>query len=424
MRLNTTLAGTALCLLLLASSAAASDCTLEIFGNANEDETINMQDVTYTELIILEYRDKTELADGKHDGKINMQDVTQIELVILGRELELTILDRAGEAVTISKPVERVVILTHNSLIAESLRALGVTDKVVGVSMNFQPGGYAHPEIFFPELSKVPNCGHYSDEPDYETILTLNPDVIHADIREWTSGEKEKVPGITVIYMDAQFQDAANSLRKLGYIYDKRDEAEEYINWRSGWIDEINARTEGLTDDDKPRVLLPGYYWQEIYRDAPYAGGSPQHPLILAAGGINLGVELGDMWCADADPEWVIEQNPDIFNIQSWGVGGYGVDDTSLMAEVVEDFVSSHPEFANTNAVKNGRVTIWDTQSIAYGGASGLIGTVYYAKMFHPELFDDLDPQAIHQEYLTEYQGLNYDLSEHGVFVYPPLVES
>ena len=63
MRLNTILVGIVLCLLLLASPVAASDYTLGIFGNANEDDTINMQDVTYTELIILEYRDRTELAD-------------------------------------------------------------------------------------------------------------------------------------------------------------------------------------------------------------------------------------------------------------------------------------------------------------------------------------------------------------------------
>ncbi len=72
---------------------AASDYTLDIFGNANEDDTINMQDVTYTELIILEYGDQTQLADAKHDDRINMQDVTQIELIIRGREKELTLID-------------------------------------------------------------------------------------------------------------------------------------------------------------------------------------------------------------------------------------------------------------------------------------------------------------------------------------------
>ncbi len=46
MRLNTPLIGIVLCLLLLALPAAASDYTLSIYGNANEDDTINMQDVT------------------------------------------------------------------------------------------------------------------------------------------------------------------------------------------------------------------------------------------------------------------------------------------------------------------------------------------------------------------------------------------
>ena len=67
------LVGITMSLLLLALPVAASDFTLGVFGNANEDGTINMRDVTYTELIILEYRDQTELADGKYDGKINMQ---------------------------------------------------------------------------------------------------------------------------------------------------------------------------------------------------------------------------------------------------------------------------------------------------------------------------------------------------------------
>lgn len=41
------------------------------------------------------------------------------------------------------------------------------------------------------------------------------------------------------------------------------------------------------------------------------------------------------------------------------------------------------------------------------------------AKWFHPDLFKDLDPQEIHEEYLTKFQGLNYDLDKQDVFVYP-----
>ena len=122
-------------MLLLVLPAAASDYMLGVFGNANEDDTINMQDVTYTELIILEYRDRTELSDAKYDDKINMQDVTQIELVILGGELELTIVDYVDRAVTIKKPIERMVV-PANSYPIEAIRMLGEKDKIVSINRN------------------------------------------------------------------------------------------------------------------------------------------------------------------------------------------------------------------------------------------------------------------------------------------------
>jgi len=47
------------------------------------------------------------------------------------------------------------------------------------------------------------------------------------------------------------------------------------------------------------------------------------------------------------------------------------------------------------------------------------VGTGSYARWFYPELFEDLDPMEYLQEYLTTFQGLDFDVSERGVFVYP-----
>lgn len=53
-------------------------------GDANGDGDVNMQDVTYTELIVLGYFAPTPGADANENGSINMGDVTTIELMILG----------------------------------------------------------------------------------------------------------------------------------------------------------------------------------------------------------------------------------------------------------------------------------------------------------------------------------------------------
>ena len=48
-----------------------------------------------------------------------------------------------------------------------------------------------------------------------------------------------------------------------------------------------------------------------------------------------------------------------------------------------------------------------------------IITVAYFAKRSRPDLFKDLDPKAIHQEYLTRFLELDYDLDKHGIFLYP-----
>ena len=55
----------------------------QLYGDANEDTHINMQDVTGLERMVLEYDPITTSADANQDENINMQDVTLIESIIL-----------------------------------------------------------------------------------------------------------------------------------------------------------------------------------------------------------------------------------------------------------------------------------------------------------------------------------------------------
>lgn len=82
MKITAILTGIAMSLLLLVSIPSVS---AELFGDANEDTEINMQDVTKVERMILEFDPETTSADANKDTNINMQDVTYIELIILER---------------------------------------------------------------------------------------------------------------------------------------------------------------------------------------------------------------------------------------------------------------------------------------------------------------------------------------------------
>jgi iron complex transport system substrate-binding protein len=86
------------CLLFLVAlpgiAAATEDETLDIYGNANEDDIIDMRDLTFTARMILRLEDETELADANYDGRVSVADMTQIGLIILGRESKLTFVEQ------------------------------------------------------------------------------------------------------------------------------------------------------------------------------------------------------------------------------------------------------------------------------------------------------------------------------------------
>jgi iron complex transport system substrate-binding protein len=58
-----------ICMMLVAMPSSASDL-LEVFGNANMDNTINEKDVAYVEGVIKGKNAATNLSDANYDGKI------------------------------------------------------------------------------------------------------------------------------------------------------------------------------------------------------------------------------------------------------------------------------------------------------------------------------------------------------------------
>ena len=428
MRLDRILVGTTVIMLLLALPAAASDYTLGVFGNANEDDTINMQDVTYTELIILEYRDNTDLADAKYDDKINMQDVTQIELVILGKEKELTYIDIFGEAETVNKPIERLANLGWNGI--DVTRSLGARDTLVCVGSDYR----SQLPISYPVIGELPAVGYKPDGCDLEMILRLKPDAVQTNLEaRWASGEagredkrlfNKKLPGMPLISLNMREPETLpENIRAYGYVIDREDEACEFVDWFEGYFDLIKSRTEELSEEDLPRV----YFEYRPYKTK--GSGDRYSHWYMAAGGRNIADDIvgpdSPLYTRvfDVDPEWVILQNPDfIFMHASTQLPatehGYETDDPATL-RVLREELMNRPELANVNAVKNGHVYVVDEALLGVAGT--LMGAAYALQVMHPDLATDIDSTAIHQEYVDRFSYIDFDVSDNGVFVYPPL---
>ena len=206
----------------------------QIYGDANEDDTIDMRDTTYIKLVIFGKKLKTDLADANYDGKVSMLDVGQTKLIILGKEKKLTFIDIFGEAVTVNKPIKRLVNLGGSGLqVARMINAMDILLPVVGWDRSTQP-------IFYPEFSKWSVVGGSPPNVDYEYILSLEPDAVQTNLEaSWAlhSLEKkrmfeEKLPGIPLICLHMREPDViSEGISTYGYILDREDEAGDFINW-------------------------------------------------------------------------------------------------------------------------------------------------------------------------------------------------
>ena len=405
------------------TTASEDDYVLGVYGNANEDDTIDMGDVVYTKLAIFGKKPKTELCDAKYDGRINVLDIIQTKLIILGKEKELTVIDTADRIVTVKKPIKRVVVGFHFTL--ESLRSIKVPREII-VGVPSYPE-VAEWETYFAEYKDRPGIGNMWN-PDTEAILNLDPDVVFLTAASRSqpvdhASDVLESAGITVFrfYHSCGFAGAFEAypeeLTKLGYIMDKEEEAEEFIDWYESVVNSIKENVENIPEENKPKVYFesPSKLWY----------GVPERiARIGLAGGKNIFPDGGTI-----DPEAVITEDPDIIVKVAVGedLTGYHLDpDDTTEIEKVREEVMNRPELQKVKAVKEGKVYVLSIYFLAgmaqgHSGVRNIVQINYNAKWFHPTLFEDLDPKAIHQEYLTSFQGLGYDLDKHGVFVYPPL---
>jgi iron complex transport system substrate-binding protein len=366
-------------------ATAQEDETLDIYGNANEDDIIDMRDLTFTARMILRLEDETELADANYDGRVSVADMTQIGLIILGRESKLTLVDGSDRIVTVNKPVEKIVS-THISN-DEAISLLGAWDRVVGRDY------YSTDEILFPGVSDLPVVtgimGCY--DVDFEKVFEFDTDIFLTLYIPYNPGLEDVVatlePEIPVVTLN--FEDPATmveNLRKLRYILNTEEKGEEFIAWYEGVVNDITSKTAGLSEEDKPRVFLWmfSYDYTEKYQAiaGDWTGIQSQFEIV---GGINIAEDLTGTIARDTR-DWVMDAD-------------------------------ENPALAESDAVKGSRVYLYQTPMVST--PRFVVSLAYVAKWLHPELFSDLDPQAIHQEYLTDYMCIDYDLDEHGVLFYP-----
>lgn len=312
----------------------------------------------------------------------------------------ITILDEEERIQEI--PYQPKAIICLVPAVGEVIAALGECDKIAARSYECS---------FPPSVTDKTNVGSAS-KPNIELLLKQNPNLVIARTGTLFTDElrdKLESAGVPVIqFRSIELNTALQMTEQMGLLLDKQNEATALISFIEGYEKMIGERVATVNDNMKPLVLFQSMghmYWSN---NADTAG----HRRIITSGGINIAADE-PVHIPHLSAEWVLEKNPDITIYSYLDASDSG--DTPCLGELEEiyNMMLSHPGFKEIEAVKNGKVYIIDSRLLT--GPRSIIGLLYYAKWFHPQLFTDIDPQAIHSKMLRIFWKEELE----GDWVYP-----
>jgi len=387
----------------ISTSTSLSSVRLQICGNANGDDIIDEKDIEAIQKIIDGGGEISNLTDANQDGVIDQKDIDQVEAIIDHEETRLYYVDIDGHNASVHTPVNSIIAIYN--VYVEMVRALNATDLIVGVDDSISDY-----DTYFPELQSLPSVGNRFT-PDVEQILSINPDVYFTGTRSYYDSELESKlaangTDIDVVRLPCwEYGLLPQGMLTLGYILGHEDEAFEYLEWRDAILNRITEKVGKIAEENRTTSL-------GTFEGCAVSHGSGAFELMEIAGSNNIaGVLSSTGIYPTIEPEWVIENDPDV--IVTWAVAGfYRGADISILQEQLD---STREVYRAATAVAEGRtyVMAWDITC----GPSDIISVAYYAKWFYPDLFTDLDPAALHQEYIDRFcGGIDLDVST-GAFV-------
>ncbi|MFC2071370.1 ABC transporter substrate-binding protein [Chloroflexota bacterium] len=311
---------------------------------------------------------------------------------------EVVLIDGTGKDVEISAPVERIISL--NSGMSALICAFGDSDKIVGRT---------ELATFPSSMMDIPEMGKSAAYANIELLLEQNPDIVVTDASLKDDVEDQiRAAGVPILIDSTSNPERIIPIIKnFGLILDKKDKADEIAGIMEYYSNMVAERVSEIDTEENPLPLV-FFQWNKLYKSAN--DNTQFHKPIVAAGGVNI-VAGEPVSYPTMSAEWLLEKNPDVI------VNRISGDDTSEEMRQKREEIISQPGMEAVNAVKTGDVYIFKADvflTLRYP-----VGLLYYAKWFHPDLFQDIDPAAVHREFTEKFYGMEEWNKITEAFVYP-----
>lgn len=343
----------------------------------------------------------------------------------------IEVTDLAGRVVKVTRDPQKIVLSEGRQLY--TLAMLDRDDpfkRVVGWGNDLianDPGAWQKYLAKFPKAKDVADMGNpYAADVSMEKIASLGSEVYILDLSNYFKaqetgllGKLEKA-GIATIFVDFRQDPTQNvlpSVQLLGRVLGREKEANAFADYYLQQTRRIYARVGAIPDKKKPLVfveraagLLPC-----CATFGPFNFGR----FIEEAGGRNWGSQFFSAFQAEAAQEKVLSDNPDVYFLTgaNWYGSNPGSNAVSLGYDATPEKVQkemsalmNRPGFQQLKAVQGKKVMAFYHQF--YDAPYYFVAELAMAKELYPDLFKDVDPEAVFKEFHEKFLPIAYS----GVF--------
>ena len=335
-----------------------------------------------------------------------------------------TITDLSGNEITLEKPLDKVIIqgsssggpfMTMMYLDKDNfLSKIAAMDDSVKLDRN---DFYTRLEKVMPEIDEVPRIANFMDNDfSYEAILNTDADGIIAPIGFKTQieaiQEKIDIPVFYVDYHSQEFDKHIASTKLIADVTGLDKNLDELIDFYTSKVSPIIERK--FDEGKKPKVYVEhGYEGEKEYGNS-YGSNKMWGKIVEDCGGHNIGSDaLGADEAIPLASEFVLSENPEkiILTGSQWIEKPHsmkmGYDTTADWVEEKIDKYKTRPGWSDLDAMKNHEVYVISQQLVR--DMSDFYAYEYLAKILHPDIYGDLDPDKDLKEFYEKFMPIDLE---------------
>ncbi|ASP36289.1 ABC transporter substrate-binding protein [Labrenzia sp. VG12] len=344
----------------------------------------------------------------------------------------ITVTDLAGRTVEVEKDPSAIVLGEGRMIYTLALLDReNPFERVVGWKNDmilYDPDAWRKYEEKFPEATDIQRLGSpYSDEWNLEAVISSGTEVVFMNLgnllKAQESGIIEKLEGAGVATVFVDFrqdptQNTVPSIQLLGRILDERDNADAFTDYYNAQMKRIYAAVDGIPAEDRPVVFIERAAGYNPNKCCGTFGSANLGRLVELAGGRNWGSQKFPGFGGNVSLEAVFADDPAVIigTGANWAEANPETTAVLFGYEASKDGVqerlgalAEREGWSELQAVKTGRFHSIYHQF--YNSPYHFVAMQAFAKWLHPELFEDLDPEAtmaeLHQRFLPiDYSGV------------------